>query len=70
MVCDEKSTMKLKDAFLGEGEIQEIPIDKEIKRMLKYPENYKTYTNQEKYLHTIIFTAFGLYYARISECHS
>ena len=53
MVCDEKSTMKLKDAFLGEGEIQEIPIDKEIKRMLKYPENYKTYTNQEKYLHTI-----------------
>ena len=43
IMCNEKSIMPLKDAFLeGGGEIQYLPAEHK---------NYKTYTNQEKYLY-------------------
>ena len=40
-MCDEKSIMTLKDAFLG-GEKEIIPAGEE---------NYKTYANKGKYIH-------------------
>ena len=42
-MCDEKSIMTLKDAFLGGGG--------EIKYIPKEEENYETYTTKEKILH-------------------
>ena len=52
IICNEKSIIPLKDAFFRKGKkIEEIAVDNYIKEIFNL--EYKTYMNNEKYLHII-----------------